>query len=77
VEVVTGSEHAGLVTFRLIHDAAEGMQPDGLVRELARRSILIRSIERLGALRLSMGFFNTGDELSEAVDAVSELVSTR
>ncbi len=76
VEVVTGNDHAGLVTFRIIRDGAQGMQPDDLVRELARRSILIRSIERLAALRLSMGFFNTADELVDAVDAVSELVRT-
>lgn len=76
MEVVTGNDHAGLVTFRIIRDGAQGMQPDDLVRELARRSILIRSIERLAALRLSMGFFNTADELVDAVDAVSELVRT-
>jgi L-cysteine/cystine lyase len=67
VEVITGSVHAGLVSFS-VGDA----DPQELVQRLADRAILVRAIPRPAAVRLSAGCFVTEDELTDAVAAIGE-----
>lgn len=70
VTVITApSRHAGLVTFTVTdHDPAE------FARDLAGRGILARSIPRPAAVRLSLGYFNTVDEVDTVATAVDELM---
>jgi L-cysteine/cystine lyase len=60
VEVITPRDHmAGLVTFRIA-----GWQPAAALHELAQRTLSIaRTIPPLNAIRISVGFFNTENEL--------------
>ncbi|MBX6377007.1 MAG: aminotransferase class V-fold PLP-dependent enzyme [Clostridia bacterium] len=67
VRVVTPAQHAGLVTFQV-----EGRRPEEVVAHLAGRRILVRSVPRPPAVRLSAAFFNTEDEIEAAVAAVRE-----
>lgn len=60
---------ATLVTFRL-----PGWPAELVVRELARRVFAsVRSIPGLDAIRLSVGFFSTDEELGRVLDVVAEL----
>jgi L-cysteine/cystine lyase len=70
VRVVTdASRHAGLVTFTVA-----GRDPDEMVGALAERAILVRSIQRPSAVRLSLGYFNTDDEVEQVAATVGELL---
>ncbi len=60
---------ATLVTFRI-----PGWPADQVVEELARRVLAtVRAIPALDAVRLSVGFFTTDEELRRVLDAVAEL----
>jgi len=67
VEVITGADHAGLVSF-----AVGDADPQDLVQRLAGRAILVRAIPRPAAVRLSAGCFVTDDEMTAAVAAIGE-----
>lgn len=70
VRVITKEvSHAGLVTFQL-----EGIEPDQAVAALDKRRILVRSIRRPAAVRASLGFFNTDQEVQLLLDAVRQIV---
>ena len=71
VEVLTPLEQmATLVTFRI-----RGWTPDDALRELGSRMFVIaRTIPDLAALRISVGFFTTTEEI-ERVAAVVELLA--
>lgn len=72
VEVITSStDHAGLVSFRV-----GDHPPESIVQQLADRHILVRSIQRPSAVRLSLGYFNTEDEVEGVITAVGELAKT-
>ncbi len=49
--------------------------PDTLVAELAKRSILVRSIRRPAGVRISTGFFNTEEEIAAALAAIAEILA--
>jgi L-cysteine/cystine lyase len=68
VEVITPRDHmAGLVTFRIA-----GWKPGPALRELSQRTLVIaRTIPPLDAIRISVGFFNTGAELRRFRDGVA------
>ncbi len=70
VTVVTPPEAGGtLVTFRI-----GGWPAPTALEELGRRIFLVaRPIPGLGAVRLSIGWWNTDDEVRRVVDAVAEL----
>jgi L-cysteine/cystine lyase len=70
VDVVTGPHHVGLVTF-----GVGGVDPELVVGDLASRGILIRSIFHRPAVRMSLGFFNTEREVTEAVSALAEVLA--
>jgi L-cysteine/cystine lyase len=67
--VETPSSHAGLVTASL-----GGSDADLVVRTLRDQSISIRSIRQLGAVRLSLGFFNTYEEIDTCVEAIDAVL---
>lgn len=58
VEMVTPANHAGLLTFRY-----RGIDPKRLVAWLAERKQWIRTIDELGAVRISVGFFHDEAEV--------------
>jgi L-cysteine/cystine lyase len=70
VVVVTPPDRmATLVTFRI-----PGWPAERVAEELARRVFAtVRSIPGLDAVRLSVGFFTTAEELRRVLDAVAEL----
>jgi L-cysteine/cystine lyase len=70
VEVVTGDRHVGLVTF-----GVGKADPELVVADLAGRGVLVRSIRRPYAVRMSLGFFNTESEVHTAVDALAEVLA--
>ena len=60
---------ATLVTFRI-----PGWPAERVVEELARRVLaIVRPIPALDAVRISVGFFTTAEELARVLDAVAEL----
>jgi selenocysteine lyase/cysteine desulfurase len=60
---------ATLVTFRIL-----GWPAEHVVEELARRVLAtVRPIPALDAVRISVGFFTTAEELQRVLDAVAEL----
>jgi L-cysteine/cystine lyase len=62
---------AGLVTFRV-----EGWSAQGVLDELGARTFVIaRVIEGLDAVRFSVGWFNTQDELERVLRLVAELAA--
>jgi L-cysteine/cystine lyase len=65
LSVVTPGDHAGLVTASL-----DGSDADFVVRTLREQAISIRSIRQLGAVRLSLGFFNTYEEVDTCIAAI-------
>ena len=67
VEVLTPAEHAGLVTVVL-----PGADADDVVRRVAEERVVVRSIRALRAVRLSLGYFNTVEEVDLAVKALDE-----
>lgn len=71
VRVVTNrGSHAGLVTF-----AVGAVEPDDVVAELAARRILVRTINHPRAVRLSIGYYTTEDEIDQVVAAIAELAT--
>ena len=70
VRLVTPRRNMGtLVTFRIA-----GWTPEAALDELGRRIFLIaRPIPGMAAIRLSVGCWNTEDEIGRVVDAVAEL----
>ena len=70
VSIVTPSDAAGtLLTFRVA-----GWPSDTVIDELGRRIFLVaRPIPGLDAIRLSIGWWNTEDEVGRVADAVAEL----
>lgn len=70
VELVTPRHQmATLVTFRIA-----GWPPGEAVEELGRRVFaIVRDIPPIGAVRISVGFFNTDAEVERFCDAVAEL----
>ena len=72
VQVLTPvHQMATLVTFRI-----EGWPAAAALAELGARAFAIaRTIERLDAVRISVGFFNTDDELERFAEAVALLAS--
>lgn len=66
VAVVNPAQAAGLIIFRL-----EGVEPQQLVAALADQGIIIRTINELHSVRVSVGFFNTEDEVGRLVRAVA------
>lgn len=71
VKVLTPSNRAGLISF-----AVEGWQPERVVQELAARGVLIRSIDEFRCLRVSTGFYNSGEDLTRLRDALLELLGS-
>jgi L-cysteine/cystine lyase len=67
--VETPDAHAGLVTASLA-----GSDADLVVQALREKSISIRSIRQLGAVRLSLGFFNTYEEVDTCVEAIDAVL---
>jgi selenocysteine lyase/cysteine desulfurase len=67
VEVITSERHAGLVSLRLA-----SVDPEAVVERLWRRGVIVRSIESPMALRFSLGFFNTPEEIDSAALALGE-----
>jgi L-cysteine/cystine lyase len=67
--VETPRAHAGLVTASL-----GGSDTDLVVRALREQAISIRSIRQLGAVRLSLGFFNTEEEIDSCVEAIDAVL---
>lgn len=62
---------AGLVTFRVA-----GWSAQAIIDELGARAFVIaRAIEELDAVRFSVGWFNTQEELERALRLVAELAS--
>jgi L-cysteine/cystine lyase len=62
---------AGLVTFRI-----EGWTPDEAMAELAARTFcIIRTLPLVDALRISVGFWTTDDEIDRFVDGVRLLAA--
>lgn len=70
VELVTGERHAGLVTF-----SVPKADPELVVADLAGRGVLVRSIRRPHAVRMSLGFYNTEAEIADATDALAEVLA--
>lgn len=70
VDVVTGERHVGLVTFRV-----GKADPERVVADLAGRGILVRSIRRPHALRMSLGFYNTETEVEEVTGSLAEVLA--
>jgi selenocysteine lyase/cysteine desulfurase len=72
VEMLTPAEPlAAIVTFRL-----SGWQADEALLELSRRvQALARPLPELNALRASVGWFNTEEELDRFANAVAELAA--
>ena len=68
VEVLTPRENmAGLVTFKIA-----GWKSTAALKELSQRTLCIaRTIPPLDAIRISVGFFNTGAELRRFRDGVA------
>jgi L-cysteine/cystine lyase len=73
VEVLTPRENmAGLVTFRIA-----GWKSTLALKELSQRTLCIaRTIPPLDAIRISVGFFNTGAELRRFREGVALLASS-
>jgi L-cysteine/cystine lyase len=73
VEVLTPRENmAGLVTFRIA-----GWKSTLALKELSQRTLCIaRTIPPLDAIRISVGFFNTGSELRRFREGVALLASS-
>ena len=71
VEVVTPRDRmATLVTFRIA-----GWEPQAALDELAARVFAVaRTVTLLDALRISVGFFNTDDEIEEALNILASLI---
>jgi selenocysteine lyase/cysteine desulfurase len=62
---------AGLVTFRVA-----GWSAQAIIDELGARAFVIaRALEELDAVRFSVGWFNTQEELERALHLVAELAS--
>ena len=70
VDMVTGERPVGLVTF-----GVGKTDPEQVVADLAARGVLIRSVRRPHALRMSLGFFNTETEVTEAISALAEVLA--
>jgi len=72
VELVTPRHRmATLITFRVA-----GWPPERVFEELSHRVVAItRTIADLNAVRVSIGFFNTDDEIRRFCDAVAELAA--
>jgi L-cysteine/cystine lyase len=73
VDVITPPDHmAGLVTFRIA-----GWRSGPALKELSQRTKCIaRTIPALDAIRISVGFYNTGSELRRFRDGVALLASS-
>lgn len=67
VELLTPRDRmAGLVSFRI-----NGWEPQAAMDELqARTFCIMRTLPLISALRISLGFFTTGDEIDRFVDGV-------
>ena len=68
VKVITPSFHGGLVNF---YTPADPLQ---IVAALADKNIFIRSIPDNGSLRFSCGFFNTAEEIEQAISVVQHVL---
>jgi L-cysteine/cystine lyase len=70
VDMVTGERPVGLVTF-----GVGKTDPEQVVAELGARGVLVRSIRRPPALRMSLGFFNTETEVTGAIGALADVLA--
>jgi len=68
VQVITPDFHGSLVNFYTPAD------PLKLVAALAEKGIMIRSIPDNGSLRFSCGFFNTIEEIEQAISLIQQLL---
>ena len=69
VEVITPpGRHAGLLHFTI-----DGWDPPAVRQELVRRRVVLRSIEHPSCLRVSVGFYNSDDDLRALADGVGEM----
>ncbi len=64
-DVVTGDEHAGLVSWRANGDATAG------VTKLYERGVIVREIPGTGLLRASCGYWTNEDDLERLVAGLS------
>ena len=69
VNVITPkAQMAGLVTFNL-----DGMEPDAVVKALDERGFILRTLPYPASVRLSTGFYNTEEELTNLGAAIEEI----
>ncbi len=69
IKIITPKEAAGLLSFR-----AEGISPQKLVGHLGAEGIAVRAILEMGYVRVSIGFFNTEDEIEKLVKCIAEIM---
>jgi L-cysteine/cystine lyase len=67
VRVITGPDQSALVSF-----AVDGADPEAVVATLAASGVLARSIPVVGWIRLSLGYFNTAEEIADAIDLLDK-----
>lgn len=68
VKVITPEDSAGLISFTV-----DGVTPREVVSALTKKGIIIRRIPDNNAVRISIGFFNTEDEIERFLREVSGL----
>ncbi len=68
VEFLTPPAAAGILSFRV-----EGLNPEKAVSALARKRVMIRSIERPACLRVAAGYYNTPEDLERLAEGLAAL----
>lgn len=68
-QILTPTQHAGLISFRV------ALPAEKVVQALAERNIHVRAIVGYNCVRLSIGFFHTEGEICDLIDAIAEIVA--
>ena len=68
VEVVTPTQHAPLVCFKVA-----GLKPSDVVARLAEQGVVCRSVNDTGVVRFSTGFYVAEEEIDRAVELVGAM----
>ena len=65
--LLTPNPAAGLLSFRL-----EGKKPEDVVANLAKRKVLVRSINRPSCVRVAAGYYNDADDLERLMEGLKK-----